>query len=125
MRRISGDGLPLACSALHPSACREPLDEHNLSGRLSGGPTDAWVAQIAQSIAAIAADDPERRRKAFKAFLETGLAREFGIADIGGAEFQRLVAIVQDAMLADAQISDAIERAGELLLRPGFTPNSA
>jgi hypothetical protein len=79
---------------------------------------DQWIAQVAQSIAAIAPDDPQRRRKAFKAFLEAGLAREFGIADRGGAEFQRLVATVHDAMLADAHVSEAIDRAADLLLRP-------
>ena len=108
-RPIAPDTKPLAGNGAKPTPNRP----------------DQWVAQVAQSIAAIAPDDPERRRKAFKAFLEAGLAREFGIEDIGGAEFQRLVATVQDAMLADAQVSDAIERAGDLLLRPGSAPSTA
>jgi len=83
---------------------------------------DQWIAQVAQSIAAIAPEDPQRRRKAFKAFLEAGLAREFGIADTGGPEFQRLVTKVHETMVADAHISEAIDRATDQLLRPISPP---
>jgi len=78
---------------------------------------DQWIAHVPQSIAAIPLDDPQRRRKAFKAFLAAGLAREIGIEGAGAPEFQSLVITVDDAPLTDASIGDAIDRATDLLLQ--------
>lgn len=80
-------------------------------------PEDPWTARVAQSIAAIRPDDPQRRRKAFRAFLEAGLARELGIEDAAGAAFRQLVDTVEEGMLGNAGIAEAIDRAGDLLLR--------
>jgi hypothetical protein len=105
---------------------QRPAPETKLAARIdpkpASGRPDQWLALVAQQIATLPADDPLRRRKAFRAFLEAGLARELGIENIGSAEFQHLVAIVQDGMLADPKISEAIDRAGDLLLSAAAHP---
>jgi hypothetical protein len=83
---------------------------------MTGAKPDLWAARIAQAIALIRPEDPLRRRKAFRAFLESGLAREFGIADPTSASFQHLVNTVEAGMLADPAISDAVDKAGDMLL---------
>ena len=85
--------------------------------RVIGSKPDLTAARIAQAIALIRPDDPLRRRKAFRAFLESSLAREFGIVDPTGSAFQHLLDTVETGMLADPEISAAIDRAGDLLLR--------
>ena len=85
--------------------------------RVTGGKPDHSAARIAQAIALIRPDDPLRRRKAFRAFLESSLAREFGIADPAASAFQQLLNTVEAGMLADPEINAAIDRAGDLLLR--------
>ena len=85
--------------------------------KTAGGKPDLAAARIAQAIALIRPDDPLRRRKAFRAFLEASLAREFGIADPTAPAFQHLLNTVEAGMLADPEISTAIDRAGDLLLR--------
>jgi hypothetical protein len=82
----------------------------------SGQPAD-WLQLVVRSVAAVSPDDPQRRRKAFKIFLEAGLARELGIKDTKDCEFQRLMDQVNDVMLADPRIAAAIERAAELLIQ--------
>ncbi len=84
--------------------------------RMTGAKADLWAARIAQAIALIRPDDPLRRRKAFRAFMESELAREFGLNDPTSPSFQHLINTVEAGMLADPRISEAIERAGEMLL---------
>jgi hypothetical protein len=95
---------------------RSPADP---AGRAGPGQAASapWLAAVANAMATIAPQDPARRRKAFRAFLEASLALEFGIEDPHGAEFQQLLAGVQEAMQADPKISAAIEEAGEHLIR--------
>ncbi len=64
------------------------VEERSSSAR-DGAPD--WLAQVAQGVAAIAPTDPERRRKAFRLYLQAVLARECGIRAIEDRGFQDLV----------------------------------
>lgn len=79
-------------------------------------PAQAWLAQVAQSVLAIRRDDPNRRRKAFRVYLQALLARECGVRRIEDPEFQDLVDRVLDTMESDPRLKGAVETAGDLLL---------
>ena len=79
--------------------------------------SDDWMAQVTLTIASISADDPQRRRKAFRAYLASTLSRELGLRQVNGSEFQSLVDNVQEAMVADPALNKAIDQAGDILLQ--------
>jgi hypothetical protein len=81
-----------------------------------GGAQD-WLAQVAQGVAAIDRDDPQRQRKAFRVYLRAALAREIGIGHVDDQGFPELVERVLETMESDAQLKDAITAAGDMLLR--------
>jgi hypothetical protein len=74
---------------------------------------------MAQRIHAIAADDPDRRQKAVRVFLESELAREFGSNLLNDAAFSHMLDDVQHQMQQDAQTAAAVHALGELLLIAG------
>jgi hypothetical protein len=76
----------------------------------------AVSAAMAQRIAAIAPDDPERPRKAVRIYLEAELAREFGAGLLNDPEFPALLDAVQQRMQEDAQTASAVESLANLLL---------
>lgn len=80
------------------------------------GPDD-WMAQVTSAVASIGADDPQRRRKAFRIYLSSALSRELGIDQVSGSEFQHLLDKVQEVMVADADLNKAIDQAGDMLLQ--------
>jgi len=75
-----------------------------------------WSAALARAVVAIDPDDPQRRRKAFRAFLQSVLAREVGIQVPEDPAFQSLVDQVQQAMELNPRLREAMARAGEMLL---------
>jgi hypothetical protein len=118
MTRIDGSSL-IAYIQAHAQRIAVPDDKKRRlesTKKTPEQPAD-WLKLVARSVAAVSPEDPQKRRKAFRIFLEAGLAREFGIKDTKGSEFQNLLNQVNDAMLADPRIVAAIERAGEMLLR--------
>ncbi|MWL90512.1 class I SAM-dependent methyltransferase [Cupriavidus sp. SW-Y-13] len=76
---------------------------------------------IARRVAAIDPDDPERRRKAFRVFLESVLLAEFGESLMNDARFYQLVEDVHLQMESEPEVAAAIEEASQLLVqgRPG------
>lgn len=72
---------------------------------------------LAQRIAAIARDDPQRKQKAFRVFLETALLQELGAGLIHDAGFPQLVEAVQFRMQGDAQLAGAAEDLATYLLQ--------
>jgi hypothetical protein len=74
-------------------------------------------AGMAQRIAAIAPDDPDRPRKAVRIYLEAELAREFGPGLLNDPEFPTLLDAVQQRMQEDAQTAGAVDALGRLLLQ--------
>lgn len=80
-------------------------------------PAENSAALIAQRVRAIPAEDPQRRRKAFRIFLESALLNELGDSLINDPDFYRLVDQVEEQMTANPQLSEAIDAAAEMLLK--------
>lgn len=80
---------------------------------------DAWVKH---RIGALSPDDPERRRKAFRIFLESVMRQEFGSQLIGEGGFDQLVDRVLQQMECDDDLRAAIAEATDALLLT--TPSS-
>ncbi|HSW06373.1 hypothetical protein [Aquabacterium sp.] len=77
------------------------------------------VATLAASLAAIDPTDPQRRRKALRAFVEATLQDEFGSELIMSLDFQSTVDRTIDAMFDDPSLAGMLdEAAGELGVRP-------
>jgi hypothetical protein len=72
---------------------------------------------VLRRVLAIDPNDPERKRRAFRIFLESVLADELGIDLINDPAFHRVVDTVQETMEQDAALLPAIEQAGDYLLR--------
>ena len=77
---------------------------------------------MAQRIAAIDAQDPDRPRKAVRIYLEAELAREFGAALLNDPQFPSLLDAVQQRMDEDPQTAGAVEALGRLLLAGKVKP---
>ena len=79
-------------------------------------------AAMAQRIAAIAPDDPDRPRKAVRIYLEAELAREFGAGLLADPSVPNLLDAVQQRMDEDAQTAQAVLALGRLLLAGKLKP---
>lgn len=79
------------------------------------GDKDA-LALATQQILKIDRDDPQSRRKAFRIYLASILAQEFGAGLTDDPGFAGLVDRVQETMEADGELRQAMSQAGELLL---------
>jgi hypothetical protein len=71
---------------------------------------------IVERIREIAPDDPRRRRKAFRVFLEGVLAQEFGKTMLTDPGYQQLVDNVMAQMEAEPTLEAPMTRAIDLLL---------
>jgi len=89
----------------------------------AGRPGDAAAAPVASSLAAriqaIPADDPGRRARAVRMFLESELLREFGADLINDPQFAMMVDAVHRQMRDDPAIAEAADALADLLLAPG------
>lgn len=74
---------------------------------------------MAQRLAAIAPEDPERRQKAVRIYIESELAREFGAGLLNDPAFPQMVDAVLQQMQDDAQTAAAVQALGDLLLHRG------
>lgn len=70
----------------------------------------------APRLQAIARDDPQRRQKAVRIYLETVFARALGARLLEDPAFPRLVDAVEERMRGDGQLAAAADAAGEALL---------
>src|SRR4051812_24806243 len=68
---------------------------------------------VAQRIQAIAPDDPNRRQKAVRAFLQAELLREFGDELLNDPQFGTLLDAVQEQMAQDEKIAAAVSALGD------------
>jgi hypothetical protein len=89
--------------------------ERSGTERGASAPPD-WFGALLGAIAAIPPRDPQRRRKAFRLYLQAVLSREFAVADVEAPEFQALVDGVFGSLDASEQLRSAIERAADHLL---------
>jgi hypothetical protein len=81
----------------------------------SGAPRDPQRL-ILQRVRAIAPDDPQRRRKAFRIFLESVLADELGKDLLNDPAYHRIVDDVCRTMEGNRALAPAIDKAGDYLL---------
>lgn len=77
---------------------------------------DALAQSVARKIAAIDRDDPDRQRKAFRAFLESVLVAEWGDSLVHEPGFHQMVDSIQDQMEREPSLAAMIKQAAELLL---------
>ena len=73
--------------------------------------------RVLQRLAAMDPEDPRRRQRAFKAFVEVRLLNAFGEQLGNDAGFHQLVEDVSNAMQGDAELTREIEEATDLLLK--------
>jgi len=94
-------------------------DPHVGEQRPSGASERApdTLSQVAQALVAIDPGDPQRQRKAFRAYLQAVLAREWGIQQVDDPGFQDLVDRVRDTMESDDRLRRAMLTAGEMLVQ--------
>lgn len=71
---------------------------------------------LAQRMQAIAPDDPNRRQKAVRLFLQAEMVREFGDALLNDPQFGTMLDAVQEQMARDEKTAAAVSKLGELLL---------
>ena len=71
---------------------------------------------FAQKMQGIAPDDPHRRQKAVRFFLQAELVREFGDALINDPQFGAMLDAVQGQMAQDEMPAAAVTALGDLLL---------
>jgi len=90
-----------AARRTHPPASGVPRDPQRL---------------ILQRVQAIAPDDPQRRRKAFRIFLESVLADELGKDLLNDPAYHRIVEDVCRTMEGNRALAPAIDKAGDYLL---------
>lgn len=78
--------------------------------------TTSLDSLVAQRVAALTHDDPHRRRKVFRIFLESVLTMEFGTQLIGDSGFDQLVEQVLVQMESDPELSAMIDAATQALI---------
>lgn len=79
-------------------------------------------ASAALRLRAIGPDDPERRRKAFRIFMEGTLQDEFGHVLEGTNDFDALVEQVTSQMYDDPKLRKACDMAADALLATPRAP---
>ena len=110
--RQSVPALPVRLASLRQELART----RRASSGAQASHTDASAAVLAQRIAAIAPDDPERRRKAVRLVLEAELAREFGASLLGDPRCADMLDAIQQQMQRDPESARAVDSLGDWLL---------
>jgi len=81
-----------------------------------GTATPSLQALVAQRVQALDPEDPQRKQKAVRIFLESALLQELGGALAHDPSFGALVEAVHQQMRGDAQLAVAVDQLGDLLL---------
>jgi len=89
---------------------------------LAAPPTSAMQAWVAQRVRGLSSEDPQRRRKALRIFLESVLAQELGPQLVGDIAFDQLVEEVLQQMESDQDLRASMDEAGDLLLADSAVP---
>ncbi len=105
----------LAASAAASAARRDGPKSHSSA---TTGPYSAedMASRIARRVAQLGASDPDRKKKAFRIFLECLMLREWGDALQSDPQFEQLVARVQQQMQDDPQLAEMVDEAAAKLL---------
>lgn len=84
----------------------------------SAANSEDLASRIARRVAVIDKGDPDRRRKAFRVFLESVMLDEWGPQLINDPGFQGLVDTVQAQMQANTALQGLMDEAADRLLGP-------
>lgn len=87
------------------------------AGAQKAAPRQDAMGVAVRQAAAIDPQDPEARSKAFRLYLAALFRNEFGARAAEDPGFPGLVDRVRDTMQADPELRQAIDRAGEWLLK--------
>lgn len=80
---------------------------------------------LVRRIREIRPDDPQRRRRAFRSFLEGSLVDLFGPGAVTDSSYQRVLDRVEDAMSSNPDVSAAVGRVADILLDAARTDDAA
>lgn len=125
LRGVSPVGSALAQGAGQAAKTASAKSPQRPGGRTgaaapgSGRSPEDLATTIARRVAAIDQADPDRRRKAFRVFLESVLLDEWGPQLINDPGFYQLVANVHAQMESNAELRALMEQAADRLLGPG------
>lgn len=90
---------------------------HKQGGAKESANDDAQIQHmVALRVRSLAADDPQRQRKAFRLFLESVLMQAFGRDRLDDRGFDQMVDAVLQRMEDDPELHAALREAGDLLL---------
>lgn len=116
--RNSVPALPVRLASLRQELART----RRAASGAQASHAEAPAAVLAQRIAAIAQDDPERRRKAVRIVLEAELAREFGPSLLADARCAVMLDAIQQQMQQDPESARAVDSLGDWLLSAAPQP---
>jgi hypothetical protein len=105
----------VSTAALQARAARGRPTAPARPARVSSAPDPQRM--LVQRVRTIDPDDPDRRKKAFRVFLESILADELGKHLLNDPAYQRVVEDVYRTMERNADLAPAIDQAGEYLLK--------
>lgn len=106
--------------SLLPLVRSQPTPGARAATRASGGLATVvhgrLSATASRRIGALSPDDPDRRRKALRIYLESALLKEFGTSLGASAEFASMLDEVQQQMQRDDVLSASGRAAADWLL---------
>lgn len=116
-RSAAGERATLAATATAtaPAAARQQ-DGRTAQAKVEIQAGPRIEPQILQRIRALAQDDPQRRRKAFRIFMESVLLNQLGRSLVGDLEFSQLVDRVVQQIEEDPSLRQSSVLAAEILI---------
>lgn len=105
-----------------PEAAANQLRDRAPASKASASARRDVASLVFKRIKFIEATDPDRKRKAFRIFIESVLLLELGDELINDPKFYELVDEVEPRMRGEAALTQSIEDAAEMLLK---APNIA
>lgn len=133
MTRI--DGASGLAALIRAQALEQARSRHAADPKTDAGAGDKAVkkglgeslvqSSLLQRLRGLDAQDPDRRRMAFRLFMEDALLREWGAAMQADPRFPGLVDQVLERMQADPELNAASLEAAELLLAQATTENTS
>ena len=128
MTRIDSSARLAELIRLQSEALRDPSSRSSAAKRKNDPAAASSAARlsavVSRRVRAIDADDPDRRRKAFRVFLESVLLAELGNALINDPAFYQVVEQVHAHMAADPELSRAMDDAAGHLLEAARDPKA-
>ena len=111
--------IGLAAALQAQAAARRSRERSATNAAMGEAPVASPALSLADRIRAIPADDPQRRGRAVRMFLESELLREFGGGLVNDPQFAAMVDAVHQQMRDDPAMAQATEALADVLLAEG------